>query len=161
MNNKAFAIFCFISGVLCFAFCVATANGWKPSLPTAQAAIIQSNIPVIPQDAAQNIEVDGELAVGTPTPTNIQLPEVVIAVPKAAVNPGAARRRQVQQVQETQPLESPTGLASDEALNYQPMAAGYAGHGVRGPMMRQPGTGFSQPIRSMHRERETMEFEAK
>jgi hypothetical protein len=156
INNKAFAIFTFFAGILCFVFCVATANGWKPALPTAQAAV--ESVAVIPQDMPQSIDVDGEIA-----PQKIQLPEVIIVATRTPkVNPGTARRRQSQvQPEESKPLESPMGLASDAALNYQPMAAGYAGHGVRGPAMRQPGASFSQPIRSMHRERETMEFEAK
>lgn len=170
MNNKAVAIFTFFAGIFCFAFEVATAHGWNP-LPTAQAAMAEQPN-VIPQDAPTNIEVDGQLAVATPTVTRINLPEMKIAASKPAVNPGAARRRQVQQPQQAQqaqeesrPLESPTGLASEAALNYRPLNVAspeYVGHAVRGPGARAADRAYSNPIRSLQRpERETWEFEAK
>lgn len=184
MNNKAVAIFTFFAGIFCFAFAVATAHGWNP-LPTAQAAMAEQPN-VIPQDAPTNIEVDGQLAVATPTvtrinqvreftkgkPSELPVPEMKIAASKPAVNPGAARRRQVQQPQQAQqaqeesrPLESPTELASEAALNYRPLNVAspeYVGHAVRGPGARAADRAYSNPIRSLQRpERETWEFEAK
>jgi hypothetical protein len=180
MKNKAVQIILFFSGILCFAFGVATAHGWNPSFPTAQAAMVESSIPVIPQDTPTNIEVDGELAVVSPTPARIQLSEVVIAVPKTKIstpNPGAARRRQVQQesqvalesvretVRKTSRTPCPTGLASDEALSYQPFkttSQGYTGHGVRGPRLKATERAFSQPSRGLQKpERETYIIDAK
>ncbi len=168
MNNKFFAIFTLITGVLCFVFAVATANGWKP-LPTAQAASLDY-VAVIPQDLPQNIEVVGELAVAEP-PT-VQLPEMVITAQdhryKPAVNPGAARRRQspIAPVQASSPnapnalntLESPTGLASDAALRYQPRGE----HAVRGTRVTPVSGVFALPQGGIpSRKRETYVFDAK
>lgn len=162
MNNKFFAIFTLFAGILIFAFAIALENGWQPSLPSQNAVNQSNDVPVIPQDASTSIEINTD-AETVPT---IVLDEIIITSSNTSnasnasnAKPGAARRRVVQK---TQPLESPTGLASDTALNYQPLAAGYAGHGVRGPSIRVPGKAFALPSRGLQRPKhETFVFEAK
>lgn len=153
--QKFFALFSLFLGVSVFGFVIALTEGWTP-FPSASASTIHE-VAVIPVDAPTNIEVDGELA----APKPIQIAEVTIVVqqPKRA-KPGAARRMpspMVENVSESGPrkLVSPTGLASEEALSYQPSF----GHGVRGPQLEMRASAFSHPVRSTEREHETFVFD--
>ena len=160
--HKFLCLFTFFFGVSFFGVVVAVVHGWTP-FPSANATTkYESAAAVIPQDKPVNIETDAVLA--APKPQEIKLAEVKIVVPRSQprmVQPGAARRmpQNVSEADTTyKPLVSPTGLASEDALNYRPSM----GHPVRSPSLNMRAQGFSAPSRGTARpERETWEFEAK
>lgn len=174
MHNKFFAIFCLVIGFVIFGLAIAIAEeGWQPSqwqpIPSHTKSTVLDVVPVIAQDTPTNITVPDSIPVPS-VETKINLPEMVITptpTTKPVVNPGAARRRQTNQLpaENSRSLVSPTGLASEAALNYQPFNVAspeYVGHTVRGPGARAADRAYSVPSRGLQRpEHETWEFEVK
>jgi hypothetical protein len=144
MNNKYIAILAISVGVLFFGFAVALSSGWDLTSSTSEVLVSGTGNPL---ERSVSVElgsgvvepVIGTVEIGEITVTSPGKKSVKATVPEAIHqdNPGAARRRP------TESLESPTGLASEKALSYQPSFS----HPVRSMGLRMRSQGFSSPIR--------------
>lgn len=146
--HKFFAISMLFIGVSMFGFVIAIMEEWTP-FPTANAANASepAHMAVIPVDEPVNIETDGKLAM-TPVTT---VPEIVI-IAEPTPKPGAARMmpgpseasQLVNPGRRSPRLASPTGIASDAALSYNPLNKN---HAVQKPHLEMNVSAFSQPHR--------------